>query len=221
MSRIQRLVKPTQHIFNWKISIVLTAMLITCLTVLAQDKTTHVKSTSSITAINAPSPISAVSTVSAINAVAAVAAKAAVKPVAPVDAISHSDSHPHETYAVVIAGKKGMMISGNVDDVKNIEAVKKTQPGNFLWFKRDNKDYIVQDPKVIAQVQAAWRDADKLSAEMDALSAKMDLHSAAMDTISHKMDAVSTHGTTADKAMEKISRDMDALSMKQDGLGKK
>lgn len=220
MSRIQRLVKPTQHIFNWKISIVLTAMVLTCLTVLAQDKTTHVKSTSSITAVNAPSPISAVSTVSAINAVAAVAAKAAVKPVAPVDAISHSDSHPHETYAVVIAGKKGMMISGNVDDVKNIEAVKKTQPGNFLWFKRDNKDYIVQDPKVIAQVQAAWHEADKLSAEMDALSAKMDLHSAAMDTISHKMDAVSTHGTTADKAMEKISRDMDALSVQQDAISR-
>lgn len=177
MSRIQRLVKPTQFIFNWKISAVLAAMALACLTVMAQDTNTH-----------------------SVNAV---------------DAVKE-----HETYAVVIAGKKGMMYSGNSDDIKNIEVVKKSHPGTFLWFMRDRKAYIIQDPVIIEKVQLAWQDSDKLSVEMDALSAKMDVHSEAMDKISHKMDAVSSNGSPANSSMEKLSRDMQTLSTQQEATGR-
>jgi beta-lactamase regulating signal transducer with metallopeptidase domain/predicted nucleic acid-binding Zn-ribbon protein len=213
MSRIQRLVKPTQHIFNWKISIVLATMVLTCLAVVAQEKKPSLNKTANI-----QSPVSAASTDSTINTVAVDSAQVAVQPTQPANVVSVADKGSHETYAVVIAGKEGMMMSGNWDDIKNIEAIKKSQPGSFLWFKRNNKDYVIQDPKVIAQVQAAWRDTDKLSNEMEALSAKMDVHSKSMDAISDKMDAVTSHDSSSEKAMEKLDKEMEALSMQQESM---
>lgn len=215
MSRIQRLVKPTQHIFNWKISIVLAAMVLTCIAVVAQEKKSSLNKNA-----NTQSPVSAVSTVSTLNTVAVASAQVAVQPTQPVNVVSIADKRSHETYAVVIAGKEGMMMSGNLDDIKNIEAIKKSQPGSFLWFKRNNKDYVIQDPKVIAQVQAVWRDTDKLSNEMEAFSEKMDVHSKSMDAINDKMEAVSSHDTSAEMAMDKISKDMEALSEQQESISR-
>lgn len=223
MSRIQRLVKPKQAILNWKVSATLIGMVLACLTVYASATTSNADNSKQ----TANSKLLPADEVAKPENASSIEASDAVDAIDDFDTednqdvtINNSRKNNHESYAVVIAGKKGMMFSGNTDDFKTIEAVKKTHSGDFLWFKRDKKAYIIQDPATLAKVQAAWKDSDKLSAEMDALSDQMDVHSQNMDVLSKKMDTVSGSDSPITSTMEKLSRNMDALSVQQDAISR-
>lgn len=223
MSRIQRLVKPKQAILNWKVSAILIGMVLACLTVYASATTSNAdnsKQTANskllpVDEVAKPENASSIETSDAVDA-----ANDFDTEDKQVVTINNSQKNNHESYALVIAGKKGMMFSGNTDDFKTIETVKKTHSGDFLWFMRDKKAYITQDPATLAKVQAAWKDSDKLSAEMDALSDQMDVHSQNMDVLSKKMDTVSGSDSSITSAMEKLSRDMQALGTQQESMGR-
>jgi beta-lactamase regulating signal transducer with metallopeptidase domain len=271
MSRIQRLMKPTQHVLGWKMSAVLIGLALACITVYAHDKTSvarksEVAATSAVAAVEAADAVEAVAVADEATAVAdaktaaadaATAAKdaetaladtataAADSEMAAPDEIDTADeesgksseenvdsksssttSHNngkkfHQSYAMVTDGKKGFMISGSTDDIGAVEKARKKLRGDFLWFRRDGKAFIVQDPAVIAEVKSAWKDSNKISAEMDTLGAKMEVHSKVMSGISEKMQAVSGGGQSQSKSMEKISKDMELIGSQQEAIGRR
>jgi beta-lactamase regulating signal transducer with metallopeptidase domain/predicted nucleic acid-binding Zn-ribbon protein len=214
MSRIQRLVKPNHAMLNWKFVLPILSLALVCLSVYAREQSSA----------SGHASISTIATTATI-------ATTSITPITPTTkTTSHTNSSKtysnsdgkskHETYALVIAGKQGMMVSGNTNDIAAIEKTKNTLDSDFLWFNRKNKTYVVQDSAVIAKVKAAWQDSNKVSAEMDAIGAKMDAHGKVMNGIGAKMDAVSGGSDAQNNAMEKISQDMQAIGLRQEALGK-
>ena len=264
MSRIQRLMKPTQHVLGWKMSALLIGLAMACITVYAHDKpskagkahTTALMSVANVDAVNAINEAAEVMAADAETAAsdadtaaadaetaaddaetAAADAETAISDAdtvaadnaaAAADEVDDADNNGvtinglsrHETYAVVTAGKEGMMISGNWSDIAAVKKARKTIAGDFLWFRRDGKPYIVQDPALISNVKAAWQDSEKLGIQMDALSAKMEVHGKVMEGISSKMEAVSHVGEGRNEVMEKTARDMETLGKQQEAIGR-
>jgi beta-lactamase regulating signal transducer with metallopeptidase domain len=256
MSRIQRLMKPTQHVLSWKMSAVLIGLALACITVYAHDKTSvarksEVAATSAVAAVEAANAVEAVAVADeatvvadAETALADTATAAADSEMAALDEIDTADEESnkpseenidseggsttsynngkkfHQSYAVVTAGKKGFMISGSTDDIGAVEKARKKLSGDFLWFRRDGKTYIVQDPAVIAEVKSAWKDSNKISAEMEQLSAKMEVHSNVMNGISEKMQTVSEGSQSQSSVMEKLSKDMQRIGSQQEAIGR-
>lgn len=52
------------------------------------------------------------------------------------------------------------------DDRDDIEQARKTAHAPFLWFKRDGKSYIVDDPSVVAQVESMQKPIEDLRSQM-------------------------------------------------------
>jgi beta-lactamase regulating signal transducer with metallopeptidase domain/predicted nucleic acid-binding Zn-ribbon protein len=262
MSRIQRLMKPTQHVLSWKMSAVLIGLALACITVYAHDKTSVARKsemsvTSAVAAVEAIDATEAVAVADAetaadaatlaadeVTALADTATAIADSEMAAPDEVNAADEESvkadedniiskdsssvsyhngkkyQQSYALVTAGKEGFMISGSTDDIGAVEEARKKLRGDFLWFRRDGRAYIVQDPAVIAEVKSAWKDSNKISAEMEQLGAKMEVHSKVMNGISEKMQAVSGGGQSQSSAMEKISRDMQRIGSQQDAIGR-
>lgn len=243
MSRIQRLIKPTQHVLGWKISAVLVCLAFACMTAYAYDKSSAPRLAGTPTsAVEPVAAIEAGDTAEAADAAEAepaeigeptVAADAAdavdveeageaskVDDSDEVDNITINNMGRHETYALVVAGKDGMMLSGSISDIKTIDRIRKNLDGDFLWFRRDGKTYVVQDPATLAEVKKAWQGSDKLSAQMEALSVKMEVHSKVMEGISSKMESVSRGGEGRNEVMEKTARDMEILGKQQETIGR-
>ncbi|MEO8000431.1 MAG: M56 family metallopeptidase [Arenimonas sp.] len=264
MSRIQRLIKPTQHVLSWKMSALLIGLTLACITVYARDKTS-ISRKSEASAVSAAAAVEAVDAVGAVEASeaaevmaadAATAAadeataaadaetaaadaateaadeKAAAADEAEAEAADKADDADesgdvtinnmprHETYALVTAGKEGVLMSGSSDDIAAVKKARKSIAGDFLWFRRNGKTYVVQDAAVISEAKAAWKDSEKLSVQMEALSAKMDVHSKVMDGIGVKMDAVSKGSEGRSDAMEKTGQQMEVLGKQQETIGK-
>lgn len=276
MSRIQRLIKPTEHVLNWKMSAVLIGLTLACLTVYAHEKspgnstsvnllnlagvaaaaktgeaaekTSEAKKASQAAAGEAAEAATDASDAAeaaqgeaveaahdaaeaaeaaegeaveaaddAAEAVEAAEGEAAEAADAAQDAeesddVSINNVPRHESFALVTAAKDAIILSGSTHDIDAIQKARKTVPGDFLWFRRDGKPYVVQDPALLANAKAAWRDSEKLSARMDALSARMEVHSKAMEAIGARMEAVSKGGDGHDAPMEKAGRQMEVLS---------
>ena len=121
-----------------------------------------------------------------------------------------------EPYAIVRDGQRTMYVGRHQRDDDEVEALRPHYSGNFIWFRHDGKAYVVRDAATVAQVAAAWKRTDQLSADMKQYEAPMHEKGAAMKALSQKM--VAAHGDGG--ATEAVGQQMDALGKSMDALGK-
>ena len=137
------------------------------------------------------------------------------------------DRHDDDGFAIVRKGEDGMTMSGSHDDRDNadIDAARRDIDGDFLWFRRDGKAYVVRDAATLTQADAAWAKTRELNAQMGALSARMQPHSEKMQALGARMQALQVEVVqppemeTARIEMERLGRRMQALGERQGALG--
>ena len=133
-------------------------------------------------------PAVAASAAPAALVAAAPAPPAAAAPAAAPAAASLADDR--SSYAFVRAGKEGISMSGNSDDIDDVQALRAKIGGDFLWFRRDGQAWVIRDAGTIARAQQAWSRTQPLEQEMQALQAQMQPHSERMQALSKRMQAL-------------------------------
>ena len=123
-----------------------------------------------------------------------------------------------EPYALVRSGSRLDMTGNHVRDA-DIEAVKRNVQGEFFWFRKDGKEFIVQDPALLERVRQAWAPMEKTGAEMEVHGKEMGRHGEAMGKYGSQM-ALAAVTLNKDK-MEAIGKQMEAAGKPMEALGKK
>jgi hypothetical protein len=121
-------------------------------------------------------------------------------------------------FALVRESAHGTNISGNSVDSTYIESIKRSVPGDFLWFRDGGKAYVVQDAQVLAKARQAWAPVDRLGEQMDVHGKQMDQHGKVLDALGKEMDSASREKRFA--AMEEIGRKMEQAGKPMNALGK-
>ncbi|HEY1141529.1 MAG TPA: M56 family metallopeptidase [Lysobacter sp.] len=122
-----------------------------------------------------------------------------------------SSRKDEDAYALVSKDRDGIRMSGSTDDIPQIQSARRSFAGqDFVWFRRGGKAYVVSDADTMAKVREAWRDSDRIAAQMDVLDDQMEVHSKKMDALSAQMDQLS----------EKVEKhpEMDAASDRMERL---
>jgi hypothetical protein len=83
-------------------------------------------------------------------------------------------SNDGDSYAIVSGPDAKISSSGNWNGAKtgDIEKASKMAHGKFLWFSRDGKSYMVEDPAVIAQIEEMRKPIEDLGREQGELGRK-------------------------------------------------
>jgi hypothetical protein len=129
-----------------------------------------------------------------------------------------------EPYALVRGGP-GLNMTGDNLNSADIEAVKRKVQGEFFWFRKDGKEYIVQDAATLERVRQAWAPLEKTGAEMEKQGKEMGRHGEAMGGYGAKMALAAVTFNQAKmealgKKMEEAGKPMEALGEKMEVLGK-
>jgi len=66
---------------------------------------------------------------------------------------------------IVVRGDKGATMHGDVSDLKLARRYLKDFGPGYLWFRRDGKEYVVRDGKVIDAIEEAVRPQEELGQE--------------------------------------------------------
>ena len=133
-----------------------------------------------------------------------------------------------EPYALVRPGGRGTMRTGSRFGDADLESIQRSVQGEFLWFRKDGKEYIVQDPATLERVRQAWAPMEKTGAEMEKHGAEMGRHGGAMGSLGSdmalaavtlnraKMEAIGKKMEEAGKPMEEIGKKMEVLGKRME-----
>ena len=206
MSRIKRLVRPDTEPLNWKMAVPILGLAASCAAFYANAQ-----------GVPAPAPAPSPS----VKAAPAPSPMPSPRPSpAPRVKKEWTVNKGHDTAYALVRGpeRKGSTMSGGSDDWRDIEAVKRTVPGDFFWFRKDGKAYIVQDPAVLARLIEAWEPVDRLGAQMDAHGKEMDVHGKQMERLGKQMEAVGREAQPDPVEQKKIEQRMKVLGREQEKL---
>ena len=84
---------------------------------------------------------------------------------------SYSYSSNGDSWAVVTAPGQHISFNGEWNDGTRdeIEKARKLSNGKFLWFTHGGKSYLIDDPAVVAQIQAMYKPMEELGREQEEL----------------------------------------------------
>jgi hypothetical protein len=129
-----------------------------------------------------------------------------------------------EPYALVRPGSRLSMTGDNVNSA-DLDAIRRKVRGEFFWFRKDGKEYIVQDPATLERVRQAWAPMEKTGVAMEKQGEEMGRHGKDMSAYGNQMAlaAVTFNREKMEalgKKMEEAGKPMEALGEKMEVLGK-
>jgi Zn-dependent protease with chaperone function len=125
-----------------------------------------------------------------------------------------------QSFALVSGSEQNLSASGDVGDWADIKQLRRSIDGEFLWFREGGKSWIVQDPKVLAQVHAAYEPIERLGKQMDGYGKEMDRHGKAMEALGKDMSR-STADIRPDQArLHDLQSRMNDLGRQMGELGR-
>lgn len=217
MSRIQQLVQPGRHAAGGKVVFPLLGLVAACVALYAHAQVVEPKAAPAPTAtpVVAATPATAATPAVAAVPVPAVTSGPVLQPHAAVAQVSRIDTNrTDDAYALVREGRDGFSMSGSSDDIPAIEAARARIDGDFLWFRRGGKAYVVVDPATVAGVAGAWREVDELGVRMRSLGERMEVHGAKLGALGAQMEQLSTQHRPS-PAMDAASARMEELAAQQ------
>ncbi len=205
MSRIEQLVRPGRRAASGRVAFPLIGLAAACMAFYAHGQ---------INKSDAPAKPTA--------AQPAAAAAPASKPAPTLSGGGHTlNLHTGKTrdaYALISKDRDGVTMSGSTDDLPQIEAARHSLNGDFVWFRRGGKSYVIVDAATVARANEAWRDSAKLGKQMEVLGDQMEVHGDKMEALGAQMEKLSERNTPS-PAMDAATRKLEALAEQQSNLG--
>jgi beta-lactamase regulating signal transducer with metallopeptidase domain len=180
----------------------------------------------SVSAVAPVAGVPAVAPVAGVPAVAPIAPVASIAPVAPMapmelvgpGASDHGGSSYHygfddEERFVIVSGKSdSFTMSGSTQDARHVEKLKKQIAGNFIWFQRDEKSYIIRDQATVDRARAFWAPQAELGRKQEELGKQQEELGRQQEELGKKMEEVRVN-------VPDMTAELDRLKAKLQKLG--
>jgi beta-lactamase regulating signal transducer with metallopeptidase domain len=177
-----------------------------------------------VAGISTPSPRGGVPAPAIVGVPTAGPVTALVAPVAPVPPGAEAFGQKHGTFYsygyddddrfVIASGKSdSYTMSGSTQDVHHVERLKKQIPGDFIWFQRDEKSYIIRDQATIDRAKAFWAPQEELGKKQEELGKQQEELGKQQEELGRKQEEVRVNVPTD------LNAKLDALKAKLQKLG--
>jgi beta-lactamase regulating signal transducer with metallopeptidase domain len=172
-----------------------------------------------------PAPASGVAT----TVIAPIAPMGPVAPIAPVvswstgqsrsssSSSSHSYSYAYgyddEQRFVIVTGKSdSLTMSGSTEDARHVEKLRKSIPGDFIWFQRDEKSYVIRDQATIDRARKLWAPQEELGKKQEALGQQQEALGKQQDELGARMEQIHVNVPDMTAELDKLRAELKQLS---------
>lgn len=157
-----------------------------------------------------------------------------VAPVAPVAAIapppraygrgfSYAYDYDDEQRFVIVTGNTdSLTMSGSSEDAHHVEKLRKRIAGNFIWFERDEKSYIIRDQATVERARQLWAPQEELGKKQEALGKQQEALGKQQEALGKKMEQVQVKVPDMSAELERLKAEIKELGggATQDQLGR-
>ena len=170
--------------------------------------------------------------VSAVAPVAGVPAVAPIAPVAPIAAVApsapialagpeasdrkgfsyHYGFDAEERFVIVSGKTDSFTMSGSTQDAHHVEKLKKQIPGDFIWFQRDEKSYIIRDQATVDRARGFWAPQEELGKKQEELGKQQEALGKQQEELGARMEQIRVN-------VPDMTAELDRLKAKVQKLG--
>ena len=92
---------------------------------------------------------------------------------------------------VIVSGKSDeVTMSGTSEDARHVEKLRKRIPGDFIWFERDEKSYIIRDQATVNRARQLWAPQEELGKKQEALGKQQEALGKQQEELGSRMQQV-------------------------------
>jgi bla regulator protein BlaR1 len=146
-----------------------------------------------------------------------------IGPVAPVEPVppegsSHRGFSYHygfddEDRFVIVSGKtNSLTMSGSAEDARHVEKLRKNIQGDFIWFQRDEKSYVIRDQATIDRAKKLWEPQQELGKKQEELGKQQEALGKQQQELGAKMEQIRVNVPDMTADLEKLKAELKQLS---------
>lgn len=191
-----------------------------------------VPSTAPTAGVPGRGPITGVPAAAPIDGVAAVPAVPSV-PGTPVQNIHSGTGHDHrywysygsddeQRFVIVTGNSDSLTMSGSSEDARHVEQLRKRIPGDFIWFQRDEKSYIIRDQATIDRARKLWAPQEELGKKQEELGRQQEALGKQQEELGARMEKVQVKVPDMTEQLDKLRAELKSLNSgaTQEQIGK-
>jgi beta-lactamase regulating signal transducer with metallopeptidase domain len=159
--------------------------------------------------------------------VAPVAPVAPIAPLAPVEwreqtktsssssgrGFSYHYGYDDEQRFVIVSGKTdSLTMSGSSEDARHVEKLRKNIQGDFIWFERDEKSYVIRDQATIDRARKLWDPQEELGKRQQELGKQQEALGKQQEELGAKMQQIRVNVPDMTAELEKLKAELKQLS---------
>ena len=104
---------------------------------------------------------------------------------------SYSYGYDDEQRFVIVTGNSdSLTMSGSSEDAHHVQRLRKQISGDFIWFERDEKPYIIRDQATINRARALWAPQEELGKKQEELGKQQEELGKQQEELGAKMEQV-------------------------------
>jgi chromosome segregation ATPase len=97
----------------------------------------------------------------------------------------------HVGFAYIYNHDGQMHMHSNGDDIESLVRTSKRWKGEYVWLRKDRRQYLIRDAGVLAQVRAAFAEMHALEPKLNAAERRRDPFEAKIDAVEDRVDRLS------------------------------
>ena len=126
---------------------------------------------------------------------------------------SYAYGFDDEQRFVIVSGKSdSFTMSGTSEDARHVEKLKKQISGDFIWFQRDEKSYIIRDQATVDRARKLWAPQEELGKKQEALGKQQEELGKQQEALGAKMEQVRVNVPDMTAELDKLRAELKQLS---------
>jgi len=126
---------------------------------------------------------------------------------------SYASGYDDEQRFVIVTGNSdSVTMSGSGEDARHVEKLKKTIPGDFIWFERDEKSYIIRDQATIERARKLWAPQEELGKKQEELGKQQEALGKKQEEMGARMEQIHVKVPDMTAELDKLRAEMKELS---------
>jgi hypothetical protein len=126
---------------------------------------------------------------------------------------SYAYGFDDEQRFVIVSGKTdSLTMSGSAEDARHAEKLRKTIPGDFIWFQRDEKSYVIRDSAAIDRARKLWAPQEELGKKQEELGKQQEALGKQQAELGARMEKVRVNVPDMTAELDKLRAELKQLS---------
>jgi beta-lactamase regulating signal transducer with metallopeptidase domain len=136
---------------------------------------------------------------------------------------SYTYGYDDDQRFVIVTGKSdSLTMSGSTADARHVEKLRKSIPGDFIWFQVDEKSYIIRDQATIDRARKLWAPQEELGKKQEELGKQQEALGKQQEELGDRMEKVRVNVPDMTAQLDKLKAELKALgsTATMDQIGK-